>query len=518
VSFSKRQGAGASGADHVAALLRSGDERAIRLLASSFGREMAALAYVVLQNRQDAQRSTTRAMADAVEQSRSVGWPRDGAELLAHLESRVLRHALAVHTTSREVDVRPGGPGTSLPLSPRQRAVTAAHGTRIPFSVLAGELGVPVQRLTAELRSAQATAGSPEALDAWLAVQDMGVAFDVPESSLRAALAARPSLDHRLSPKWLLAAPGAVLVVAIALLVSAPPTGVPAWQVGNGGPPGATGSASLGAGTDSPPVAAPMEPASLTLADCNIQPAGSPLAYRGWLTLRDLTASATPDGAGLPVYALVTRSTAEWVGWQTPEGRPMFPRPVGRLGCALDPTTSVITVYVLSERWRPPRLVDGCAASPISQYGGNREIGGPRAFTLLPLPGQSWWANDPSVEILVRIAPSPSPEAHITAQARPMGFGKPIELEVESLPFPASRSRTSNHYVTLRSVVFPTDGCWVLSVAVDGEVAGFAVLPVTRHTDQRQRVVGRCPETFTQLALYGRRWWANVATPSSCRS
>jgi hypothetical protein len=152
----------------------------------------------------------------------------------------------------------------------------------------------------------------------------------------------------------------------------------------------------------------------------------------------------------------------------------------------------------------------------VRQYGSNREIGGPEAFTLLPLPERSWWADDPSVEILVRLSPSPAPQARISAQARPLGIGSSVELEVDSLPL-SSRSPTSSHYVVLRRVVFSSDGCWVLSVAVDGEVAGFAVLPVTRHTDQPQRVGGRCPETFTQLALNGRRWWANVATPSSCR-
>ena len=58
--------------------------------------------------------------------------------------------------------------------------------------------------------------------------------------------------------------------------------------------------------------------------------------------------SAAP-GAGTPVYALVTEGPAEWVGWQTTEGRPMYPRPVGRMACAVDPLPGTSTVFSMAD-------------------------------------------------------------------------------------------------------------------------------------------------------------------------
>jgi hypothetical protein len=280
--------------------------------------------------------------------------------------------------------------------------------------------------------------------------------------------------------------PAAALLLGAVLLFDAP-TGPAAPQGAGAGNPAPSANSGVGTGVgrvDPRQVPAgnplPLDD-SLSLGDCSIQPASSDLAFRGWLTLGDLSPAAGAGTAGTPVYALVTAGTAEWVGWQTREGRPMYPRPVGRLGCAVDPVTSTATVFAVSDSWNPPPAMDGCPASPIQRHGGDRQVGGPGAFVLLPFGGNSWWADDPSVRIRVRIAPTPSSEARITATARPLETPSSLDLEVESQDIAPSRPPTSNHYVWLRDVRFPTDGCWLVSVSVDGQPVGAAILPVTRH-------------------------------------
>ena len=169
-----------------------------------------------------------------------------------------------------------------------------------------------------------------------------------------------------------------------------------------GFPPGGPQGAGAWAGDQALPV-----DDRLTLADCDIQPAGTPIAYRGWLTLGDLFAAGrTAPGAGTPVYALVTEGPAEWVGWQTTEGRPMYPRPVGRMACAVDPLSGTSTVFSMADGWQPPAPMDGCPASPILRYAGDHQVGGPSAFILLPFDGEAWWSKT-SIVLRVRIAPSP---------------------------------------------------------------------------------------------------------------
>ena len=217
----------------------------------------------------------------------------------------------------------------------------------------------------------------------------------------------------------------------------------------------------------------------LSLADCDIQPAATPISYRGWLTLGDLfAAGSTSPGAGTPVYALVTDGPAEWVGWQTTEGRPMYPRPVGRMACAVDPLSGAATVFSVADGWEPPAPMDGCPASPIFRYAGDHQVGGPSAFILLPFDGEAWWSKT-SIVLRVRIAPSPRPGARITARAMRLDGSRGMSLPVDSPPIPESRPPTSNHYLWLRPVRFPTDGCWLVSVAVDGVGVGAAIVPVT---------------------------------------
>jgi hypothetical protein len=160
----------------------------------------------------------------------------------------------------------------------------------------------------------------------------------------------------------------------------------------------------------------------------------------------------------------------------------MFPRPVGRLGCALDPVTARATVYAIPESWEPPAMMDGCPASPIATFGGNREIGGPHAFALLPFQRQGWWSHDPTLEINVRIAPLPATESEITALAWPLGPGHPVRFEVRGPPIPEDRPPSSSYFVTLSNATVPSEGCWLLAIAVDGQVVGSAVLPMTARS------------------------------------
>jgi hypothetical protein len=178
------------------------------------------------------------------------------------------------------------------------------------------------------------------------------------------------------------------------------------------------------------------------------------------------------------VYALVTDGPAEWIGWQTAEGRPMFPRPVGRMACAVSPLTSTATVFSVSDHWKPPAPMDGCPASPILRYAGDHQIGGPSAFVLLPFDGEAWWART-SIVLRVRVAPRPAAGARISAEAQLLdGFGS-MSLPVDSPPIADTTPPTSNLYFWLRPVRFPTDGCWLVSIKVDGVSVGAAILPIT---------------------------------------
>ena len=79
----------------------------------------------------------------------------------------------------------------------------------------------------------------------------------------------------------------------------------------------------------------------------------------------------------------------------------------------------------------------------------------------------------------MRIAPSPASGSDITAVAQPLGPGQPVAFDVKGLSIPEGRPPSSSHYVTLSDAAIPTDGCWLLNIAVDGQVIGSAVLPVT---------------------------------------
>jgi len=444
------------------------------------GRELAALAYLVLQHRSASEGAAAAGLADALRRiADQPSW--------AAMVGAVLRRALEAHARLREIDA----PGEATPpaltlLSPLQRAIAGGHLVAgVSLEELAPALGMDVERLRRELSTAEGIGVNRERLRRSLETVVAGRAFAVTAQQVESALALPPSRAIREPVRiaWLVGAGALALLLAAALLAAGQPpassapeqTSTPRLEgVAVGYPPGGPQGAGAWAGDE----ALPLDD-RLTLADCDIQPAGTPIAYRGWLTVGDLFAGGrTSPSAGTPVYALVTDGHAEWVGWQTTEGRPMFPRPVGRMACAVDPLTASATVFSVADTWAPPALMDGCPASPILRYAGDHQVGGPSAFILLPFDGEAWWSRT-SIVLRVRIAPSPQPGARITATARRLDGSRVISLPVDSLPIPESRPPTSSHYLWLRPVRFPTDGCWVVSVAVNGVGVGAAILPIT---------------------------------------
>ena len=110
--------------------------------------------------------------------------------------------------------------------------------------------------------------------------------------------------------------------------------------------------------------------------------------------------------------------------------------------------------------------------------------GGPRAWALLPA-GTSWWISNNRFLILVRLDPPPAAGEVVTAWAQPLTGGPRVDGVVgegsASLPQggligPGDAAAATYFIVEQR---FPTPGCWVLNVAVDGELAGSAIVPVS---------------------------------------
>jgi hypothetical protein len=455
-------------------------------LARRHGRELASLAYLVLQNRVAAEQAAARGVADVLIRGQP---PADDRALHVALVGATLRRALDAHRATREVDPLEGPRArhSLTPLSPLRRAVAAGDLAGIVATDLTAALGLGPGRASEELRAANRVAGGRDALRRLLEANRDGVPFWVAAGSVESAMsaAASPAPAVPIRRGWIaLAASGAIVLVILAVLATrTSPLPLAAASHAPGGN-AAVALPPLGGPLDGRPdgVRLPLDE-RLGLEDCDIQPASTELSFRGWLTLGDVSPAATgsPE-AGTPIYALVTAGTAEWIGWQSTEGRPMYPRPVGRLACAVNPIDATGTVFAVSDAWRPPDMAaDGCPSSPISLDGGDRQVGGPSAFVLLPWAGRSWWSDDPSLRIRVRIAPTPRADARISASARPLDGRASLALEVESPEISPERPPTSSHYLWLRDVRFPTDGCWLVSVSVDGAPVGAAILPVTKR-------------------------------------
>jgi hypothetical protein len=211
----------------------------------------------------------------------------------------------------------------------------------------------------------------------------------------------------------------------------------------------------LPAGWSPPPSVDPKPIATPTLADCDMR-TDLPLAYRGWLTAEQLTGERSPR----PVYALVAERRQE------------------RVACVLDPDAGVVERVAIPADWEPPRMVDGCPASPVQRFAGNLEAGGPDAFVLLPPLSRSAWVDDPSVRIMARLSRGPSWDSVVTATAQPLGAGEPQTLRVAYSPTPVDRVPSEVHYVWLEDALFTHAGCWIVALAIDDRPVGWTVLAV----------------------------------------
>lgn len=478
--------------DRLVRLLRTDADQARDPLARSVGPRLAGLAFVVLQHRPAAEAVAAASIQRAVAAARAGDPPSSPAALDASLTATSLRLALDRATAFREVEARgvvpPGARGITM--GPRERAMAATIllAGRTPKEA-AALLGLSERAAERAFEEALQAVGSRRALADWLGGQDAGVPFGVTDTAFAAAAAAIEPRPSASAGRWLLplavaAGASVILLILIALAV---------WRPGADGPSAAGGPPPFGAASASPsevpdpgPFAAgarapapQIDAEELTLADCGLQPAGSELSFEGWLMLGDLSSAVDEEAVPLPAYALVTSGNVEWIGLPSNPPRRMLPPPVGRMACAYDPTAETISVLGVSGSWEAPPMVQGCPASPFQRFAGYREIGGPGAFILLPIPGTSWWANDPSVRILARLALSPSAGSVVSATARPLGGGRSMELSVADRPAPPGREPSIAHYVWLMDVQFARGGCWLVTLAVDGEPVGAAVLPVT---------------------------------------
>jgi hypothetical protein len=228
-------------------------------------------------------------------------------------------------------------------------------------------------------------------------------------------------------------------------------------------------------------------PAPITLDDCQIFPGDARLAFSGWATTDVLGVSGGAAKPGQPVYALVTRGLAEWVGWRTEDTTPMYPAPVGRMGCIFDPSTGAVSQVGVPMDWEPPAIIDGCPASPEDEFAGYREVGGPRAWALLPT-GALGWVRGESTVVIYRLTPSLGADESLSGWAEPLvGGGGPhaavqpgrvvaTDPRASADPATAPDARAAGYSVIEQR--FTSAGCWVLDVAVNGALAGSAIVYV----------------------------------------
>jgi hypothetical protein len=276
--------------------------------------------------------------------------------------------------------------------------------------------------------------------------------------------------------RWPMAAVGTAAVVALVVLtMHSLPVKNDASQDGS-----ATGRSSLSA---FPSLTQTASPAPVTLADCQVYPEDASLAFSGWATTDVLRVSGGSAEPGQPVYALVTRGLAEWMGWRSPDAGPIFPAPVGRMGCIFDPSTGGVSLVGVPMDWEPPAMIDGCPASPEDEFAGYREIGGPRAWALLPTGPSGWDAGQRAV-ILYRLSPPLSAGETVSAWAVPLDGGSRVDgvMGNELAPVASSGPLATPGQAEFRYYVvqqlLPSSGCWVLNLEVNGRLAGSAITSV----------------------------------------
>jgi DNA-directed RNA polymerase specialized sigma24 family protein len=484
---------------------------------------MAAAAYLVLHNRCQAEEVVVETLAHAWRSPDEAGTvPQIRAWLLGHATTR----ALVTQRRSRAVDAvlpgsslaspGPGRPGRDLPnvlraiaeLPPRQRGVIALrHLAGLDPAETAGALGMSQEALDSELHAAlrrlvtllpdEAQNPRAEAVLPW-AASVVDASRGRLEERLSAALGRLPELlpfgVHADQVRHLLAAPPpsrkvdrrsvvlALLAVAMAAIVLIVILG--GGRIGSGGGGGANG-ATPGPSALVPPSQPAASAAGLadgavpiTLASCDIAPADLPLAFGGWATAETIHLPHAGIGAGQPVYALVTQGLARMVTGRSSGGW-IDPPPKSRLSCLYDPATGARSLASVPFNWQPPAIVDGCTASPEDSFAGYHEVGGPRAWFVLPESGTLWSVRGEN-RIVFRLAPDLGPADTLSGWAAPLTGRERVAASIDpghpELSAPAASlpvSAANYHVLTVR---FAVPGCWVLNVAIDGEVVGSAVV------------------------------------------
>jgi DNA-directed RNA polymerase specialized sigma24 family protein len=486
----------------------------IEALIAAFGRPMTALAYLVLHNRIQAEAVVVDVLAHA--------WRHgDEADATPHLRTWLLGHTatMALHAQRRShaVDVvlpgsalasgGPGRAGRDLPaviravaeLPPRQRAVVAVrYLALLDRTEAAAALGMSQEALKTDERGAlrrirtflpeavrdprtgvlpwaesvtdAANKRLEERLTAALARLTDLLPSGIDAEEVRTALAAPP--PPRPVP-W--RAVGLLAALGVAVLVVVVFTILGGWA----GSAGASPEAHSPAGA-----AVPSRPAGglpITLASCDIAPPDTPVSFAGWATGDTLHLPAAGLPAGRPVYAVVTRGLAQMVSGRSSGGW-INPPPFSRLACLFDPATGALALAGVPYTWQPPAIIDGCPASPEDSFAGYREVGGPRAWFLLPTSTTSWVVGSLS-SILFRLAHNVAQGQRLTGWVQPLAGGARIEGAIDSghpellAPSPGASpaSQANYNFLNLR---FTGTGCWVMNIAVDGEVVGSAIVPI----------------------------------------
>lgn len=458
--------------------LRARDRAAITELLTTCARPMVGAAYVILQDHDAAARAAGIAIGRAW-QLPLTAWPAASTDLCAQLVVAAAREACSLRASVREVDAvpRPGAEAL-LALRPEERAAVAlvrlgglAPAAAIDALALKGRAR---QHAVALLDPASGEMGHLlAAVASNVAGLSVSLAPDTVLACIDGPLPGAPAAWRRVAP---LAAGVAGLAVLGMLLLTAPRGDVRTARIASSATPAADGTT---APVADPPLPAVAELANdPSLADCGIQPKDADLAFAGWTTLTQLGGSSPMLESSQPVYAQIPRDPVVW--------DPRGDAPPGsirrqRLACLTDAARRLHVVVPLPDDWQAPQIVDGCPASPMGEVAGMREIGGPDGFVVLPGPGTSWWADDPGVRILARVAPTPSQHAAITAWVQPLGPGIPSQVPLEPPRLPGTSRGGSTSYVWLHEVPFDAAGCWVISLAVDGRVVGSAILPVSER-------------------------------------
>ena len=160
----------------------------VAIAARRHGRELAALAYLVLQNRNASEAAAAAGLADVLRADPDEpGW--------TSMVGAVLRRALEAHGRIREIDA----PGEATPpalthLTPLQRAVAGGHLVAgVSLEDLAAAVGMPVERVRRELAEAEDIGINRERLRSALVTALAGRAFAVAAGAGRGRIRPAPT-------------------------------------------------------------------------------------------------------------------------------------------------------------------------------------------------------------------------------------------------------------------------------------------------------------------------------------